>query len=208
MVTRYMIVKSLDDGHEIPADIGAKAVHVTVDTIEGKVYENVQDALQQLINTDSTLQNNIQQLVDADNTLQDNIDTEKTDRQTAISTAITKEITDRDNAISNAIAALEKPLYTASADAVAITEGTELNLSEETYKYILIYCEYNGKRMPVYQVLADGASSEIVYHSLTEDGICYIGMNMLVSENTLKISKIFNSNSTAEFKILNIYGCV
>lgn len=151
--------------------------------------------------------------------------TEVTDRQTAINTAITKEITDRDNAISEAIEELnlpnqldgladdiaaleEKLLYTAGTDAVAITEDTVLNLSEETYKYILIYCEYNGKRMPVYQVLADGASSEVIYHSLTEDGVCYIGMNMLVSENTLAISNIINSNDTAEFKILNIYGCV
>jgi hypothetical protein len=160
-----MIVKSLDDGHEIPADIGAKAVHVTVDTIEDKAYENVQDALQQLVNTDSILQANI-------------------------------------------VALEEKRLYTAGADVVAITEDTTLNLSEETYKYILIYCEYNGKRMPVYQVLADGASSEVIYHSLTDDGVCYIGMNMLVSKNTLAISNVINSNDTAEFKILNIYGCV
>lgn len=139
--------------------------------------------------------------------------------------ALATEVTDRDNAISEAIEELnlpnqldgladditaleEKLLYTAGADAVAITEDTVLNLSEETYKYILIYCEYNGKRMPIYQVLADGASSEVIYHSLTEDGVCYIGMNMLVSENTLAISNIINSNDTAEFKILNIYGCV
>jgi Skp family chaperone for outer membrane proteins len=235
-----MIVKSLDDGSEIPANIGAKAVHVTVDTIKNKTYENLQDALQQLVNADNQLQTNIDNEVEAreaaitaeqearEKDINDvllALATEVTDRQTAINTAITKEITDRDNAISEAIEELnlpnqfdgladdiaaleEKLLYTASADAVAITEDTVLNLSEETYKYILIYCEYNGKRMPVYQVLADGASSEVIYHSLTEDGVCYIGMNMLVSENTLAISNIINSNDTAEFKILNIYGCV
>lgn len=150
---------------------------------------------------------------------------EATDRQTAINTAIADEVVNRNKAISDTIKGLnlpnrfneladdivaleEKLLYTADANTVAITEDTVLNLSEETYKYILIYCEYNGKRMPVYQVLADGSSSEVIYHSLTENGVCYIGMNMLVSENTLAISNIINSNDTAEFKILNIYGCV
>ena len=176
-------------------------------------------------NADNTLQGNIAAEAEARDAA---VKTERQAREAAINNvlkALADEIVNRNNAISNTIEELnlpdrfnkladditaleEKLLYTADADTVAITEDTVLNLSEETYKYILIYCEYNGKRMPVYQVLADGASSEVIYHSLTEDGVCYISMNMLVSENTLAISNIINSNDTAEFKILNIYGCV
>lgn len=155
---------------------------------------------------------------DKDNTILEALSQEIADRQNKINEAIGQEVSDRNTAINDAIAALdlknqfdalkEKLLYTADTEAAAITEDIVLNLSEAVYTYILIYCEYNGKRMPVYQVLADGAGSEIVYHSLTEDGICYVGMNILVSENTLAISNVINSNVTAEFKILNIYGCV
>lgn len=189
-------------------------------------------------NADTILQNNIDAETEARSKADQAeseartaaIAAEKEARQEEIANAIADEVVNRNVAIgeldvdlqgqiddlSTAIATntsaietlKEVLLYAADTEVAAITEDTILNLSEATYTYILIYCEYNGKRMPVYQVLADGASSEIIYHSLTDEGICYIGMNMLVSENTLAISNIVNSKSDAEFKILNIYGCV
>lgn len=199
-------------------------------TEEATARQNADNTLQDNINAEAEARD------EEDGKILEALATEIADRQTAIRTldedlqgqidtnkaninTNTSNININATAISNNTAAIAKNtssietlkevlLYASDAETSVITEDTVLNLSEASYTYILIYCEYNGKRMPVYQVLADGASSEVVYHSLTEDGICYIGMNMLVSENTLAISNIINSNDTAEFKILNIYGCV
>ena len=185
-----------------------KAEQEARDEEDGKILE----ALATEITDRQTAINNAIRTLDED--LQGQIDTNKANINTNTSnininaTAISNNTTAIAKNTSSIEALKEVLLYTSDAEASVITEDTVLNLSEASYSYILIYCEYNGKRMPVYQVLADGASSEVIYHSLTEDGICYIGMNMLVSENTLAISNIINSNDTAEFKILNIYGCV
>ena len=176
---------------------------------------DINDVLQALateVTDRQTAINSAIRILDED--LQEQIDTNKANINTNTSnininaTAISNNTTAIAKNASSIEALKEVLLYTSDTEVSVITEDTVLNLSEASYTYILIYCEYNGKRMPVYQVLADGASSEVIYHSLTEDGVCYIGMNMLVSENTLAISNIINSNDTAEFKILNIYGCV
>lgn len=221
MVTRYMMVKSLDDGHEIPADIGAKAVHVTVDAIEGKVYENVQNALQQL--------------VDADNTLQDNIDTEKTDRQTAISTAIADEVVNRNNAISDAIGDLADDLAQIETNTTdiynlqkrvllnteqVITSEGAITLKEDVTNLhsMEIEISYNGNNVGYYSIKP--GTTSLTFTSLSSTGFKNSSVTFATSESTLTVTPNASMSIDAEgtiamqeglledmeFKILNIYG--
>lgn len=194
--------------NRVDADLAEKKTREEADTAEANARTKaVEDEAKIREEADTKITGNLTKEIDDRKAA---INKEVNDRNDAIENAIDKlDLTNQLNGLADDIAALEeKLLYTAAEDETAIVENRILNLEVKTYKYILIYCEYNGKRMPVYQVLADGKSSEIIYHSLGESGICYIKMDMSVANNQLTISNIVNSSDTAEFKILNIYGCV
>lgn len=131
------------------------------------------------------------------------------DSHTANITKNTGDIATNVSAISKNAADIQalkgRVLYAAEAETEAITEDITLDLVESECTYVLINCEYNGKRMPACRVLTDGVNTELVLHSLTDEGISYIGMEASVSENQLTISNIVN-NDELTFKVLNVYG--
>ena len=89
-----------------------------------------------------------------------------------------------------------------------ITEETNVPFveTEKAYKYILVNCSYNGNRLPVQKILADGEPTELVFYSVGEEELLYYSLKATVAEGGLGITDM-KANSEAEFKILSIYGC-
>ena len=115
-------------------------------------------------------------------------------------------VTELDNDLQAQIDSLEEIALVEEEQ--LITEETNVPFveTEKAYKYILLNCSYNGNRLPVQKVLADGESTELVFYSVGEEELLYYSLKATVAEGGLGITDM-KANSEAEFKILSIYGC-
>ena len=233
-VTRYMTVKS-SKGETISADLGAKAKYVTIQSAEGGALLNAQSEFERMWQVDSDLDDKIdKEIADREQAILDEEKVRKKavqDLADALEKAVGDLAADIEGAIDSAretangmVTELDNDLQAqidslnTQVDALEeivlveeeqlITEETNVPFveTEKAYKYILLNCSYNGNRLPVQKVLADGEPTELVFYSVGEEELLYYSLKATVAEGGLGITDM-KANSEAEFKILSIYGC-